>query len=361
MRIGIITFHFVNNFGGALQAYALQRVVREQCHVDTVIVNYKNWFIRFTDFVRIFPISSNVKEICSGLCTMKHRLGRGKKFKRFLKENVKLTRLYRSTNSLKRNTPECEKFVCGSDQIWNPFLTCGVTGAYFCTFVKESSRKISYAASFGTSQLMEAQTKKIGQYVNELGSISVREKDGIDYVRDITGRDAKQLIDPALLLDASEWDEVAKDVPGLPDKYILLYIMQRDESVYNYVHALKKQVNLPIVEISRYGYKPSFVDYSVIDIGPSEFVGLFRNSQYVCSNSYHGLIFSIIFNKELCLIPSKRFSGRINNLLSLLECEIPSSSNEDNSLLSFDNDKLRKVIEREKNISFEYLKKNILG
>ena len=92
LKTGLITFHFVNNFGGALQCYALQRTLKERCDTDVTVIDYRNWFIRFTDFVRMFPVTGNRKEIASGLRTFPQRIGRRRKFKKFNAQNMSLSR-----------------------------------------------------------------------------------------------------------------------------------------------------------------------------------------------------------------------------------------------------------------------------
>ena len=358
MRVGIITFHFVNNYGGVLQTFALQKTIKDKCNADAVIVDYRNWFIRLTDWIRLFPITTNQKEFRSGINTMKARRERLDKFSSFLAEKTTLTRKYTSTAAIKRDLPECDKFICGSDQIWNPFLTGGVAGAYYCSFVKERNRKVAYAPSFGTDKISPRHKKKMESYIKELSAISVREKDSIQYMKEHIGREAVQLIDPVFLVSAAEWKKEAVKIDGIPEKYILLYIMQRDETVYSYAKKLKEQFHLPIIEISRYGYQPSFVDISLINIGPQEFLGLFLHATYVVSNSYHGLIFSIVFDKKLCLVPSKRFRSRINNLLALLDRK-EHTLDEDDLLISFSDPTLRGCILKEREKSIHYLQENI--
>lgn len=359
MKAGIITFHFVNNFGGALQAYALQRTIADKCNVSVEVINYKNWFIRFTDTVRLFPVTANLKEVRSGLKTMKQRFGRIRRMKNFISENCKLTRLYNSNAALSRHVPDCDVFVCGSDQIWNPILTFGLAKPYFLQFVNDGNKKVSYAPSFGSNRLLKATNKKMNKYLCDFKSISIREYDGIELIKMMTGRDAEQLIDPTFLLERKEWDAVAIK-PQIKGKYILLYIMQHDDSVYDYARKIKERLGIQLVDISRYGYRPDFVDISLIDIGPGEFIGLFQNADYVCTNSYHGLVFSLIFEKEFCLIPCRKFYSRINNLLKLLRIETSEVLNGNGSLSAYYNkEAVRKTIAAEREKAINYLQKNI--
>ena len=359
MKIGIVTFHFVNNFGGALQAYALKKTIMNKCGAAVAVVDYRNWFIRFTDTVRLFPITFNISEFVSGLRTMAKRFSRVRKFKKFGLDEFELTRIYRNVLSLRISPPNCDKYIFGSDQIWNPVLTFGVATPYFGGFVKDSNDKFSYAPSFGSSRLPRIFKNKIRKCLLSFGNISVREQSGIKLVSSLTGRKAIQLIDPSFLPEQNEWNEIAV-TPQIHGKYILLYIMQHDESIYKYAQKLREKLGIQLVEISRYGYKPDFVDISLVDIGPREFIGLFQNAACVCTNSYHGLSFSLIFEKKIYLIQCKRFTTRINNLLELLHIDMPDvSDTEELQSMVYDKELVRNIVREEREKAVRYIKINL--
>ncbi|MCI8650790.1 MAG: polysaccharide pyruvyl transferase family protein [Anaerotruncus sp.] len=359
MRIGIVTFHFVNNFGGALQAYALQKIVEKECDAEAIVVNYHNWFIRFTDSVRILPITTNIKEFISGWSTIRLRLDRLHKFRRFMLEKNKLTSYYASNKVLCNTPPNCDKYICGSDQIWNTAITFTLAKPYFLAFEPESVKKFSYAASFDSNHINPLYATQMGRYINALNNISVRENDGIKVVQELANREAIQLIDPTFLLEKEDWKNLAV-LPTIKEPYILLYIMQQDKKVYAYIKQIKDQLGIKVVEISRYGYKPNFIDISLINVGPTEFLGLFQNAAYICTNSYHGLAFSLIFEKEFCLIPCRRFSNRITSLLELLHIKLPYT---DGKCLAgsakYDKVQVKEILNHERKKAIDYLQRNI--
>lgn len=363
MRIGIITFHFVNNFGGALQAYALQKTIADECNASVEIIDYRHWFIRFTDTVRLFPITVNPKELKSGFKTMGQRFSRISRMESFISENCKLTRRYRSGAALRRHVPDFDKYVCGSDQIWNPLLTFGLAEPYFLGFVKDGGKKISYAPSFGSNKLVSLMSKKIKKYLSDFDAISIREQDGKALIKKHTGLAAVQLIDPVFLLKSEAWNMISTQ-PNMwgevKNEYILLYIMQHDDKVYDYARRIKEKLGIQLVEISRYGYRPDFIDVSLVDVGPREFIGLFQNAAYICTNSYHGLVFSLIFEKDFCLIPCKKFYSRIRNLLRLLHIEISEVLNDNESLSAcYDKESVREAIVAEREKAIRYLQSTI--
>ena len=360
MRVGILTFHFVNNFGGALQAYALRRTVEESCGVYTELIDYRNWFIRLCDWIRLLPITTNIQEIKSGLSTMRERIARRNRFGLFTKDYNRLSRKYVNHWQLNRYPPGDDRYICGSDQVWNPYITMGVSYSYFLCFEKNSLNKIAYAPSFGTDGLSRFAEMRIGKNIKEFAFLSVREKTGQELIKKMTGREADRLIDPTFLIEKSQWEKLGRNPLSSDEPYILLYIMQRDEEVYAYAKKIKEQKGLRIVEISRYGYQPGFIDEILVDVGPLEFLGLFRDASFICTNSYHGLAYSVIFEKDFFLMKCKRFSARINNLLEMLKIEA-SLEDSDQATLSADYDReyVRETIAAERERAVRYLRRSL--
>lgn len=356
MKVGIMTYHFVNNFGGSLQAYALSKTIEKLNNEKTIIIDFRHPFIRFTDSVRLFPITSNVKEFMSGIMTFVNRKERVKKFKDFQQNYFTLSKRYNSSKELYKDPPALDKVVFGSDQIWNSIVTFGVEPAYFGDFIKDKYSKFSYAASFGVDSINDTEKEKLSKYIVNMGDISVREKEGQKIIKNLTGRDAKKHVDPTFLLTRKEWEDICIK-PECESSYILVYMMQPNDRIYDYTKKLKEKLNKKVIIISRYGYKPGFADEVIVGIGPREFLGLFSNADFVCTNSFHGLVFSIIFEKDFFVIPSNRFNSRINNTIELFDINIENSS----SILKndYDKKKVRDIIEMERKKSMDYLKKNL--
>lgn len=361
MKIGIVTFHFVNNFGGALQTYGLLETIKDINNDEVKVLDYRNSFIRFTDFVRIFPISTDIKEIYSGMYTFKQRLGRVKKFNNFINDNLNLTERYNTISKLEKDPPKIDKFVCGSDQIWNPIITLGVCSAYYLGFEKNKNNKISYAASFGVDYVNNKYYDKISKYLCQFKSISVREKNAVNLVKKISERDAEYNIDPTFLVSKDKWISLAVK-PKIEGKYILVYMMQKNDVVYEYARKIKEILGYKVIDINKYGLKKDFVDEVIIDIGPKEFVGLFEQAAFVCTNSFHGLAFSLILEKDFFIVPSTRFNSRIGNLMDIFELELHKEVDENIiKNTSYDREKVRNIIHDQKEKSIHYLKENLFN
>ena len=141
MKVGLITFHFVNNYGGALQAYALHEFIKKSFPVECKIIDYRHWFIRLTDSIRMFPVAEPKKDFMPWTHTIRARKERVQKFRRFMKKYGDLTETHCTYRQLKPERDSFALLICGSDQIWNPLLTFGPAKAYFLKFAGKKPEK----------------------------------------------------------------------------------------------------------------------------------------------------------------------------------------------------------------------------
>lgn len=361
MKIGILTYHFVNNFGGVLQAYALRQTLERKLNQQAFVIDYRHPFILFTDFVRLFPVSASLKTIFFGFLTLMQRFRRLSRFLKFQKRELNLTHCFITKRGFRKHVSDFDVYISGSDQIWNPKITLGLCPSYCLDFVSTDKRKIAYAPSFGTYGLKHAHFERVARLVSSYARLSVRETEGCELLGEILGRRVPRLIDPTFLLTPEEWGAVA--VPGTRRKrYILLYIMQADETVYSYARRLKELLGCPLVEISRYGTRHSFVDETIVDAGPNEFLGLFRDAEFVCTNSFHGLCFSLIFTKRFYLVPSRRFSARLTSQLQIFGLEDLAGKKVDEIVsMEFPWKRIGEIVEEEREKAVRYLETGVGG
>ncbi|MCC8136460.1 MAG: polysaccharide pyruvyl transferase family protein [Clostridiales bacterium] len=360
-KAGMLTFHFANNFGAALQTYALQYTLGTLPDLDVEIIDYRHWFIRFTDFARFFPIDKNPKGILSGLKTFPGRVRRIRKFQEFYENYYKLSERCGTSRKLKK-LPPYDYYICGSDQIWNDTVTLGFSPVYFLQFAPEEAAKISYAPSFGSDISDEKKLDRIAEFLKGFQAISVREKAKMnETLAQKLGREPEILVDPTFLPEREHWEKLAGDEPIIKQKYILVYMMQNNEKLYQYARQAKELLGFPVVAISRYGYKANgIIDKVIVDAGPVEFLNLIRHAEFVCTNSFHGLAFSIIFEKKFFEFPSDRFSSRSSNLLHLFHMDAPKTVTAENVRTRFyDREEVERIMQRERERALEYLRRNI--
>lgn len=215
-------------------------------------------------------------------------------------------------------------FVIGSDQIWNPEYDFNSELDYLP--MVPSDKKISYAASFGVSDIMPEKKGNIAKGLSEISSLSVREKRAVEMIDELTGQKAELVLDPTFLLDKAEWSGIEAKPRGFSNKkFIVCYFLGEDKSFMPEIKELSENKGLPIINIRK----------TRLAIGPCEFLYLIHHAELVCTDSFHACVFSSIF--ETSFISYSR-EGKGPMMMSRLD-----------SLLGFLNLKSRK----RKNVSME--------
>lgn len=319
MNVGILTYHFANNYGAVLQAYALQKQI-EKMGLRCQIINYRpaetyqigNALTAFdntesdktdlphnTNLLKSLERSAKQFFTKVGLKKAKidSRLLQYQIFKRFSETYLKLgSKTYRTQDSMRELNDQYDVFITGSDQVWNPRLFSmpfGEHESYFLDFVEEKRKKNAYSASFGISSYPQSSFRQLKYLLSQFNHISVREESGIKIIQDAAGITVKQTLDPVFLMDRTEWDDFSprKDYPP----YVLVYTFGHSPKLHEYANYLAKKFNLKILQINVSECKCKGA--RKIQPAPEEFPGLFRDAQFVLVNSFHGCVFSIIFNK----------------------------------------------------------------
>lgn len=294
-KIGILTFHCANNFGAVLQAYAL-RVFLQGVYqdADIQIIDYK---CKETEPKIRFSELREKKGFLGAALHYGQIRSMNQKFDQFRAGYLNLSESCRSRDSLQTQIGAYRAVISGSDQVWN-LTWSGNDDVYFQNFNHHDSGKFSYAASFGFERLNAEQVPFYRESLRRFAGISVREEAGKRIVEEQLGLRAERHIDPTLLLGAEEWRKIAA-MPKIKGKYILVYMVPKQNSVVSYAERLRKETGLPIVMLSK-NLKPVNAKHAG-DSSPQEFLGWFANAEYVVTNSFHGTAFSLIFHKKFCI------------------------------------------------------------
>lgn len=312
-KIGILTFHASNNYGAVLQAYALRKTLSGLSKDNEVhIIDYR---CEGTITPTAFKDIKKKKGTAGALLHYRQISAMNKKFNLFRKKYLNMTDSYYDLESLGIAVNEYDAIISGSDQVWNLRWSDG-DPVYFQTFHNQNDKKYSYAASFGFTELEDSKEKFYREALESFRGISVREKTGADIVRGRLGLECVQSLDPTLLLTADMWSDIASD-PAINRKYILVYMVPKQESIINYALELGKKTGLPIVMLSK-NLKPLNVHHYGSS-SPQEFVGWFKNAEYVITNSFHGTAFSCIFGRNIWidLNTERGFNTRSKSLIEL--------------------------------------------
>lgn len=327
-KIGTITFHESINYGALLQTYALQYYLNNQGY-DSEVIDYRNSErgIKHMSFSRklVHHIWHRViKKMLIGEI-------RQRKTANFINKNITLSKKkYTNYSMLYNEPPIYDAYITGSDQVWNPKNTSG-DSSYFLTFAPKDKLKISYAPSFGVTVLNDKHKEKYKEWLLGIDYLSVREKEGQAIIKDLVNKNATMTVDPTLLLKKEEWEKIA--VPYRNRKpYVLCYHMPGDKIVNGAISRIAKHIakknDWDVISIGQKEYMKLIPgNKKIFDAGPDEYVGLFQNADFVLTNSFHGTVFSIIFNKPFYvpinrnLPPEKVLSSRISSLLNILSIE----------------------------------------
>jgi hypothetical protein len=313
MKIGIYTIHSAYNYGAMFQAYGTQKTL-EKLGYESEFVNLytseaenknenKTFSLKPKPFLRYLYARTNPKV----------RL-KNKRFRDF-HSKMKLSKRYYNYNEIYKSPPNYDIHLVGSDQVWN--LEKGIPNPafYFLDLVEHSKKKISYAASFGTSTINNEYNSFLKKSLSGFDYISVREDDGVNIINETTGLKATSVLDPTFLLNAQEWSELASE-RLIKEDYILYYGFDNSELSRQLIINLKKRLNLPVIAISG-GLSFQFkVDRFFQEAGPKEFLSLFKHASFICASSFHGMAFAINFRKSFFTIKHPRRNSRMENILN---------------------------------------------
>ena len=318
MKVAIITLHRVYNFGSVLQAYATQKVI-EKNGAKAKIIDY---ITPQRTFKRIlFQKASNYGLIKSCIYyTLKFfsLLIKELTFGTFIKKNIKLTKKYVTVDDLIKDPPEADVYITGSDQTWNSNYNEGIDKGFFLGFVPNNKKKVSFVSSFGKTKLDNYEINETKKFLDNYAAISVRENSAVEIVKSLHINNVTQLIDPTLQLTKDEWVKIASK-RLVKEKYLILMLLyNEDNGATDYARKIADEKNLKLVKISWELKKPKKVDKLFTHRSPADFLSLFANADFVVTNSFHGLAFSINLHRDFIVVPRNEYNSRIESLLELV-------------------------------------------
>ena len=330
MRIGIITILKANNYGAELQAYSLQKKL-ELLGFDSEIIDYlyyKHPDYIFTKQARPLlniGLMNTLKEKAHPWVEKLARLTRRQsslRSQRFDLFHLQRTRMsgktYRSMDELYAAELPYDVFMVGSDQVWSPRTDVSLK-PYFLTFAQNGKKTISYASSFGVAAIPREAERVYADCLKHIQYLSVREEQGVDIIRKLTGRTAEHVLDPTLLLTKEEWCRIAVE-PPIDKPYVLLYDLIHSPYAVALALHIARLCGLSVVRICGSAKINRAGVVNIIDAGPAEFLGLFANAAYVVTNSFHGTAFSVNFHKPFfTVVPKgKANTSRLHSFIKTL-------------------------------------------
>lgn len=360
-KIGIITFSWAHNYGALLQTFALQENLLINNN-DVKIINY----ITRENKKQYSPyrLSSNIRGNITNMLFLPKAIKKNFKFRKFIHKNLLLTKQYYGFKQLYKNAPEFDIYITGSDQVWNPKITKGLSDAYTLNFGENNIKRISYAASVGDATLINANKEIFKTKLKKIDKISVREDDAKLELQKIIKKNIEIVLDPTLLLSREQWDKKVGESKKQKEKYILAYVVEEDPEYKKIVNYLSEKTGLKVIHFERRKSKYNSVLKTAYTEDPFEFVNLIKNAEYVVATSFHATVFSIIYNKKFFIVPHKKTGARVINLLNKLNIvgrnfdTFEEFKNIDYNL-NTDWEKVNKKLEEERKKSIDWLKNAI--
>lgn len=310
--VGVCIKYFHENYGGMLQAFATIKML-ELRGIDYELIQYKK-NLTYCQKIRSIPrllnpilMNDKYEDFVKKVGMKKHpefaehEVVRKKAFEHF--RTSKFTRLspeFCGYRALCEGANRYDAVVTGSDQLWSP---AGLpTNFYNLMFVPDRIRKISYASSFGVSQIPWYQKKRTARYLERLDFISMRENRGSEIVKELTGRLVPTILDPVFMFDKNGWEKLIPVKKEIDEPYILAYFLGANPKYRSAVKELSCRTKCRIVALRHLDQyveaDENFGDIAPYNVGPEEFLNLLRGAEYVCTDSFHGTCFSIIHQKK---------------------------------------------------------------
>lgn len=355
-KLGIVTFHHALSYGAVLQAYGLQNFL-DDLGIDNEIVNYRCKFIEDRSKVFKYIKGKALKSYGYSFRYSKDIVLQRKNSRYFGENFLRMTKPYS-----KETLPECTEifdgFIAGSDQVWN-WICAGFDSAYFLDFA-EKGQKFSYAASFGAKNLPEEKLDEYKKRLADFSEISVREESGKALADSLTGKNTEVHADPTFLLPKEKWDEIATPV-DLGEPYIFVFSVLKPKNLVNYALELARKTGIKVIYLNKSRkVKDPMLTY-MDAVTADKFVGLIKNAAFVCTNSFHGNAFSLIYHKNF-VVETDTFNEENTRSKELmiklgLENRILAQGFSPEIEAETDWKKIDNFFEAERNKSKEYLQK----
>lgn len=313
-RIGIITYHRSRNYGAQLQAYASRTALQHMGHEAEIIdCNHigqtKSLFSWHCHSFKAFcgSLRNNVLALIS-------ERKRARLFAEFSRNAIGRSAPCHTRAELEQQCQKYDAVITGSDQVWHPGISEGNT-IFFLDLPLKSEQKIAYAPSFGVSEYTEEQAQRYMPLINDIAHLSAREQAGQELIRRHTGREAQLVLDPTMLLTRDDWEQLAKPAPYKKPYLFYFTILNEPAGLDALVRRIATERGLQIVRIGSLKdiLKRGFINARAN--GPREFLGLIRDADFVVTTSFHGSVFSILFEKEfLCVLNNNNRNSRLQTL-----------------------------------------------
>lgn len=299
-KLGLITFHDTNNFGSWLQTYALYKKLAD-IGITVEVIDYRCDEIIRREKLTLHSVNEILlKKSGEVYLILLKRLIKQFFFWLYSQKYIRVSRIKYNRINIKSANAKYDVFMIGSDLVWDTRVT-NRDFTYMADFAEESKRKISYAASLGYERIPDNELKEYKRCLSRFHSISVREESAEKLLKDIVSVPIEVVSDPTMLLTKKEWLHFVKKTSKFED-YVLVYFVDDKEKILRVARQYARNHRCKVLVISdwRVGGAVNISPYSI-----SDFLTLIYYAKKVFTASYHGVLFSLYFEKQLAFCNRK--------------------------------------------------------
>ena len=328
MKIGILTYESLycnfTNYGTVLQSWALMKAIRNiSDEYNPILINYCPDSMRdknpLNPIQNMWDTDSESKLMCE--LSMPFIEINYSKIKEFYFTKMQLTdQHYTAININKVQNEGIFKFICGSDSIWD-ITEFDMDRAFFADYPIMKGNSMAYAPSFQDSFLeyQKDQKQLLIKYLNNFTSIGIRDEEPLDFLKCYTYVAVKRVVDPTMLLESNDYNDIIAPRQE-NERYLLYYSRRYNKAMENFVDEIASKNNLKVIEISL-RYKNCEKHKMFYEAGVEEFLSLIKYADFVVTNSFHCLIFALLFKKNFYVFTRAHCNNKIYELLSRLNLE----------------------------------------
>lgn len=314
MKIGVLTFHFVYNYGAMLQAYALSQYLNKQDSVECELIDYRPRKIDCIYHPDWQDFYAHPKVVLKNYVRKKISHTDVREFERFMGTYFRMSKCIKSDQEFEKILGQYDTVFVGSDQVWNPMIT-GYDKNYLLQNTTKELHKFSYAASIGMNDA-DDEWKYSLKMLSMFEGISVREESAYKLIKSIMPeRDIQRIVDPVFLFSADIWRKLEKRVADM-SRYLLFYSLSNNENLKKKAEKISRLSGLRIISI--HPLYRSGIGKCRCDIGPGQFLWLIDHAEHICTDSFHAVAFSAILSKKVSVQFDFKRGNRICDLLERL-------------------------------------------
>lgn len=323
--VGILTFYWADDCGAMLQAYALKTYLESKGEIVEMIPYAPLKLYGRYQFIPLrggyqrgeWRYYRDFRTFCWNICFFRQFMKRRRSMSHFRKRYLTEKRPIKVAEDV--CLQPYDFVLVGSDQVWNSEITFGLNDVYLGNIKQgNQGRLIAYGASFGKNVPPKQEWEKLKRMLNEnFAAISLRERGAADFVRRLLHRSAAEVLDPVLLLEKNAWAAIERK--PREREYILFYATEPQECMLRFTNKLSEAYHMPVIWLScPYKWQHRNGVLVRMGAGPEDFVGYFHYASFIITNSFHGLAFSVLFEKQFLVFRHRSLHARLENLLEKL-------------------------------------------